>query len=164
MKLKTAFSSQLPMLNQNQLFYIQWRIQRILSGEYDLNVLVDHDTEHSLILSQDRRKLAHCFDGNEQQTLRLDLANGNLQQLVLGKNHYGITHPEQWKVIFNNLLYPLISITNLEQSLQNLIASFIDCFKLANIKPYDLTLGFFHLKFSSDVSSASLNNFEAFPK
>jgi hypothetical protein len=82
-------------------------------------VLVDHNTEHSLILPQDRRKLAHCFDGNEQQTLRLDLANGNLQQLVLGKNHYGITHPEQWKVIFNNLLYPLISITKPEQSLQN---------------------------------------------
>lgn len=106
-KLKTAVTSQLRDLNQDKVYCIQWRIQRTLSGLYYLNVLVYHDTQHNLVLPQDYSKLSHCFDGNAQHTLKLDLANGNLQHLILGKDLIGITHPEQWKVIFNNMLYPL---------------------------------------------------------
>lgn len=107
LKLKTAVTSQLQDLNQDKVYCIQWRIQRTLSGMYYLNVLVYHDTQHNLILPQDYSKLSHCFDGNAQHTLRLNLVNENLQHLILGKDLIGITHPEQWKVIFNNMLYPL---------------------------------------------------------
>lgn len=106
-KLKTAFTSQLQMLNLDKLYCIQWRIQRTLSGMYYLNVLVYHDTQHSLVLPQDQSKLTHLIEKNEQQILRLDLVIGNLQHLTLGNEQNGITHLEHWKVIFNNMLHPL---------------------------------------------------------
>lgn len=105
-KLKTIFISQLQRLNQAKLFCIQWRIQRTLFGLYYLNVLVYHSVEHKLKVPQDNGMLTYNFDDTCSQAISL-YPQHNIQEIVIEKYVFQGIPFERWKVIFNNMLYPL---------------------------------------------------------
>ncbi|MDA0695851.1 MAG: hypothetical protein O2793_05445 [Proteobacteria bacterium] len=106
-KLKSKLINELQQLNQDKLLCIQWRIQRSLHGQYYLNMLVYHDEQHLLQLPQDQNILSHTFDTESQLTIQLDLSQIFHRTLKIERDNFQGTNLAEWKVIFNNMLYPL---------------------------------------------------------
>lgn len=108
-KLTSKLIEQLKQLNQENLFCIQWRIQRSLYGQYYLNMLVYNDHQHSLVQvqPQDQDLLSHVFDKEGQISVQLNLSNVSIQTLKLDRDNFQGFNLAEWKVIFNNMLYPL---------------------------------------------------------
>jgi len=106
-ELKTKLISQLQQLNLGNLYCIQWRVQRSLPGFYYLNVLVYHTLEHLIKLPQVQNELVYKFNNAGQQTISLNQNYFNIQTYTLGSNQNQSIELEQWKVIFNQMLYSL---------------------------------------------------------
>lgn len=106
-KLKSKLINELQQLNQNKLLCIQWRIQRSLHGQYYLNMLVYHDEQHLLQQPQDQNLLSHTFDTESQLTIQLDLSQMLTLTRKIERDNFQGTNLAEWKVIFNNMLYPL---------------------------------------------------------
>lgn len=108
-KLKSKLIDQLQWLNQGNLYCIQWRIQRSLYGHYYLNMLIYHDHQHPLVQLQspDQGFLSHEFDKEGQISVQLNLSNICIQTLKLERDNFQGINLASWKVIFNNMLYPL---------------------------------------------------------
>ncbi|MCH7337160.1 hypothetical protein [Acinetobacter sp. NIPH 2699] len=106
-QLKSKLINELQQLNQDKLLCIQWRIQRSLHGQYYLNMLVYHDEQHLLQQSQDQNLLSHTFDTESQLTIQLDLSQIFNRTLKIERDNFQGTNLAEWKVIFNNMLYPL---------------------------------------------------------
>ncbi|WP_353161583.1 hypothetical protein [Acinetobacter guillouiae] len=108
-KLKSKLIEQLKQLNEGNLYCIQWRIQRSLYAQYYLNMLVYHDHQHSLVQvqPQDQDLLSHMFDKEGQISVQMNLSNVSIQTLKLDRDNLQGMNLAEWKVIFNNMLYPL---------------------------------------------------------
>lgn len=106
-QLKSKLINELQQLNQDKLLCIQWRIQRSLHGQYYLNMLVYHDEQHLLQLPQDQNLLSHTFDTESQLTIQLDLSQVLTLTRKIERDNFQGTNLAEWKVIFNNMLYPL---------------------------------------------------------
>ncbi|MCH7318565.1 hypothetical protein MMP64_11555 [Acinetobacter sp. ANC 5659] len=106
-QLKSKLINELQQLNQDKLLCIQWRIQRSLNGQYYLNMLVYHDEQHLLQLPQDQNLLSHTFDTESQLTIQLDLSQVLALTRKIERDNFQGTNLAEWKVIFNNMLYPL---------------------------------------------------------
>lgn len=106
-QLKSRLINELQQLNQDKLLCIQWRVQRSLNGQYYLNMLVYHDEQHLLQLPQDQNLLSHTFDKDNQSTIQLDLSQIFNRTLKIERDNFQGTNLAEWKVIFNNMLYPL---------------------------------------------------------
>ncbi|MCU4316383.1 hypothetical protein KTH46_15320 [Acinetobacter bereziniae] len=108
-KLKCKLIDELQWLNQGNLYCIQWRIQRSLYGLYYLNMLIYHDHQHPLVQlkSVDQGFLSHVFDKEGQISVQLNLSNICIQTLKLERDNFQGINLAAWKVIFNNMLYPL---------------------------------------------------------
>ena len=105
--LKAQLISQLQELNQGNLYCIQWRVQRTLTGFYYLNVLIYHILEYRINMPQVQNELIYRFDNAEGQTISMNLDYNNIKTYVIGNNPYCAISFEQWKVFFNQILYPL---------------------------------------------------------
>ncbi|NAR94211.1 hypothetical protein [Acinetobacter haemolyticus] len=105
--LKSNLINELQQLNQDKLLCIQWRVQRSLNGQYYLNMLVYHDEQHLLQLPQDQNLLSHTFDKDNQSTIQLDLSQIFNRTFKIERDNFQGTNLAEWKVIFNNMLYPL---------------------------------------------------------
>ncbi|WP_433847050.1 hypothetical protein [Acinetobacter proteolyticus] len=106
-QLKSKLINELQQLNQDKLLCIQWRIQRSLHGQYYLNMLVYHDEQHLLQQPQDQNLLSHTFDTESQLTIQLDLSQVLTLTRKIERDNFQGTNLAEWKVIFNNMLYPL---------------------------------------------------------
>lgn len=106
-KLKSKLIDQLQQLNQGKLFCIQWRIQRTFYGQYYLNMLVYHNEQHQLQQPQDQYLLSHTFDIDGQPTIQLDLSQVLTLTGKIERDNFQGINLASWKVIFNNMLYPL---------------------------------------------------------
>ena len=106
-KLKSKLIDQFQQLNQGNLFCIQWRIQRTLYGQYYLNMLVYHEQNHQLQLPHDQDLLSHSIDKEGQISVQLNLPNVSIHTLKLERDYFQGINLAEWKVIFNNMLYPL---------------------------------------------------------
>ncbi|MCI3878618.1 hypothetical protein [Acinetobacter higginsii] len=106
-QLKSKLINELQQLNQDKLLCIQWRIQRALHGQYYLNMLVYHDEQHLLQLPQDQNLLSHTFGTESQLTIQLDLSQVLTLTRKIERDNFQGTNLAEWKVIFNNMLYPL---------------------------------------------------------
>ncbi|MFW1955180.1 hypothetical protein ACG91D_06250 [Acinetobacter guillouiae] len=106
-KLKSKLIDQLQQLNQGKLFCIQWRIQRTFYGQYYLNMLVYYNEQHLLQKPQDQYLLSHTFDIDGQPTIQLDLSQVLTLTGKIERDNFQGINLASWKVIFNNMLYPL---------------------------------------------------------
>jgi hypothetical protein len=106
-KLKSNLINELQQMNQDKLLCIQWRVQRSLNGQYYLNMLVYHDEKYLLQRPQDQNLLSHTFDKDNQSTIQLDLSQIFNRTFKIERDNFQGTNLAEWKVIFNNMLYPL---------------------------------------------------------
>jgi len=106
-RLKSNLINELQQLNQDKLLCIQWRIQRSLNGQYYLNMLVYHDERYLLQQPQDQNLLSHTFDKDNQSTIQLYLSPIFNRTFKVERDNFQGTNLAEWKVIFNNMLYPL---------------------------------------------------------
>ncbi|RGD92581.1 hypothetical protein [Acinetobacter sp. SWAC57] len=106
-KLKSKMVDQLQQLNGGNLLCLQWRIQQTISGQYYVNFLLYHSEQQPLQLPQDQDLLSHSFTEAEQQTIKLDLSSVLTQIIKIERDNFQGINLEQWKVIFNSMLYPL---------------------------------------------------------
>lgn len=106
-KLKSKMVDQLQQLNEGNLLCLQWRIQQTISGQYYVNFLLYHVDQQPLQLPQDQDQFLHSFSEAEQQIIKLDLSNVLTQSIKIERDNFQGTNLEQWKVIFNSMLYPL---------------------------------------------------------
>ena len=107
-QLKSKLINELQRLNQDKLLLcIQRRIQRSLNGQYYLNMLVYHDEQHLLQQPEDQNLLSHTFDTESQLTIQLDLSQIFNRTLKIERDNFQGINLAEWKVIFNNMLYPL---------------------------------------------------------
>jgi len=106
-KLKSKMVDQLQQLNEGNLLCLQWRIQQTISGQYYVNFLIYHSEQQLLQLPQDQDQFLHSFSEAEQQIIKLDLSNVLTQSIKIERDNFQGTNLEQWKVIFNSMLYPL---------------------------------------------------------
>lgn len=106
-KLKSKLINELQQLNQDKLLCLQWRVQRSLHGQYYLNMLVYHNEQHLLQQPQDQNLLSHTFDKDDQSTIQLDLSQVLRLTRKIERDNFQGTNLAEWKVLFNNMLYPL---------------------------------------------------------
>lgn len=106
-KLKSKMVDQLQQSNEGNLLCLQWRIQQTISGQYYVNFLLYHVDQQPLQLPQDQDQLLHSFSEAEQQIIKLDLSSVLTQFIRLERDNFQGINLEQWKVIFNSMLYPL---------------------------------------------------------
>lgn len=106
-KLKSRMVDQLQQSNEGNLLCLQWRIQKTVSGQYYVNFLIYHSEQQPLQLPQGQDLLSHSFTEAEQQIIKLDLSSVLTQIIKIERDNFQGINLEQWKVIFNSMLYPL---------------------------------------------------------
>lgn len=105
--IKGRLINALQSLNPDKLFYIQWRVQKTLHGQYYINLLIYHDEQHSLQLPNDQTLLSQIIGKNQQHMVQLNLSNPLFHSIKIERDNFQGINLAQWKVIFNNMLYPL---------------------------------------------------------
>jgi hypothetical protein len=106
-ELKTQLISQLQRLNNHNLYCIQWRVQRSLSGVYYLNLLIYFSVEKQLSLEVDYSQLIDKFGNDESSSIAMNQGWYSMHTIGLENNPGPIISLEQWKVLFHQMLYPL---------------------------------------------------------
>lgn len=106
LRLKSKCLDQIQKLNTGQLLCIQWRIQRSMGGYY-LNMLVFHKDETIIAFPENAEDYTLTLNGDSPNAVMFSLDQRIFNISRLQKDNYQSNDLENWKVIFNAMLYPL---------------------------------------------------------
>ncbi|ENW84455.1 hypothetical protein F908_00502 [Acinetobacter sp. NIPH 284] len=106
LRLKSKCLDQIQQLNTGQLLCIQWRVQRSM-GSYYLNMLVYHKDETFIVFPENAEDYTLTLNGDSPNAVMFILDQRIISISRLQKDNYQSDNLENWKVIFNAMLYPL---------------------------------------------------------
>ena len=106
LRLKSKCLDQIQQLNTGQLLCIQWRVQRSV-GSYYLNMLVYHKDETFIAFPENAEDYTLTLNGDSPNAVMFSLDQRIISISRLQKDNYQSDNLENWKVIFNAMLYPL---------------------------------------------------------
>ena len=106
LRLKSKCLDKIQKLNTGQLLCVQWRIQRSICGYY-LNMLVYHKDETIIAFPENAEDYTLTLNGDSPNAVMFSLDQRIISISRLQKDNYQSDNLENWKVIFNAMLYPL---------------------------------------------------------